>query len=154
MQSNSFLEHLKFLLIILQFQKLKYSLLGLAKSSEWVEREVSHFMSNDIQLILNPIVYFEMRMEWETSCQNDDKTLRNPSVKLVHRSGVYPDPLVQLKTGLYLMMQPVLCFTEFSSTYLTSNISLNLPPFQIKEGGCSDSLNWCSDSFAVIQLNI
>lgn len=43
------------------------------------------------------------------------------------------------------MTQSVLCFTEFSSTCLTSNTSLNLLTFQNKEG-CGDLLNWCFDS--------
>lgn len=54
-------------------------------------------MSNGIQLILTPIVCFEMKLECEMSCQNvnsDDKTLRNLSVKLVRSSDIYLDPLM------------------------------------------------------------
>lgn len=40
--------------------------------------EINNFMLNGIQLILTPIVCFEMKLECEMSCQNvncDDKIL-------------------------------------------------------------------------------
>lgn len=53
-------------------------------------------MLNGIQLILTPIVCFEMKLECEMSCQNVncDKILRKFCVKFMHRTGVYLDPVM------------------------------------------------------------
>lgn len=56
-----------------------------------------YFMSNGFQLILTPIMCFEVRLECEMCCQNvnfDDKNLKNLIVKLVCRFGVYLDPIM------------------------------------------------------------